>query len=52
MRNKTRAQKIEEVCRYFAAEMSEDPIDGTAFDCDVLDALDAVKKKYKDLPED
>ena len=26
----------------------EDPIDGTVFDCEVLDALEALREKYGD----
>jgi hypothetical protein len=50
----------EEVGRYFCKNYAEDPIDGTNFDCEVLNALKsntteearekllALKEKYKD----
>lgn len=42
----TRPERIEAVLQYFLKNLVEDPIDGTAFDCDVIETLDVLKKKY------
>jgi hypothetical protein len=34
--------------KFYLEYLVEDPIDGTSLDCEVLDIIDALKKKYKD----
>lgn len=47
---KNRSTRIEELTRYFCSALAEDPQDGSAFDTDVCDTLDALKKKYQEQP--
>lgn len=42
----TREQKIQRLRQTFLDFLVEDPIDGTTFDCDVLDALKELEEKY------
>lgn len=39
---------LEKLKDYFLHDLVEDPIDGTGFDCDVLDAINALIDKYKE----
>jgi hypothetical protein len=47
-----RNERIEQLKQYFLAVHCEDPVDGTTFDCDVLDALKSLEAKYTDQPTD
>ena len=44
---KTRVEKLEELKQWFLANLVEDPIDGTAFDCAVLDSVEALKERFE-----
>lgn len=44
---RNRAEKVQNLIEYFCRNLAEDPQDGTEFDCDVLDALEAVERRYK-----
>lgn len=35
---------------FFLRKLVDDPIDGSEFDCDILDMIKALKKKYADKP--
>lgn len=41
-----KAQRIENLEKYFLKNLTEDPIDGTSFDCDILEQLKTLKEKY------
>jgi hypothetical protein len=41
-----RKDKLEVLKQYYLRHMCEDPIDGNRFDLDVLDAIEALQKKY------
>lgn len=41
-----RQKKIEALKQYYLYELVEDPIDGTIFDCEVLNALEELENKY------
>jgi len=43
-----RAEKLEAVKQWFLKNHVEDPIDGTIFDCTVLDAIENLQKQFKD----
>lgn len=42
-------EKVRHLIEYYLKNLVQDPIDGTRFDCDVLDALESLEKKYKEL---
>lgn len=42
----TRKRRLEMLRLYFLNLLVEDGQDGTGFDCDVLDAIEALEKKY------
>ena len=42
----TREERIGYLKSYFTGFLVEDPVDGTSFDCAVLDALDQVALEY------
>lgn len=44
---RNRAEKVQNLIEYFCRNLAEDPQDGTEFDCDVIDALEAVERRYK-----
>ena len=41
-----RQQKLEKTKQYFLKNFVEDPIDGSCFDCDFLDAMNFLQRKY------
>jgi hypothetical protein len=41
-----RAKKLDTLQYFFTHNLVEDPIDGTPFDCAVLDALAALRKQF------
>lgn len=41
-----RKDKLEVLKLYYLRHMVEDPIDGNRFDMDVLDAIEALQRKY------
>ena len=43
----TEIEKLTALKSYYLNHLVDDPIDGSRFDCDVLDALDALMGKYK-----
>lgn len=43
----TRSQKLKILEEYFLKNIVEDPIDGTNFDCDILNHFKILKNKYK-----
>lgn len=43
----TRYTRLEMLKQFFLAILVEDPIDGTVFDLDVLNAIESLKEKYK-----
>lgn len=43
-----RSVRLEMLKKFYLEYLVEDPIDGTSLDCEVLDIIDALKKKYKD----
>lgn len=44
---KTRTERLNLLKQFFLESLVEDPIDGTRFDCDILDAIEIMEKKYK-----
>lgn len=42
----TRHERIDILKEFFLENLVEDPIDGTSFDCDVLDTLEAIKERH------
>lgn len=45
-----KAKVVQALCTFYCRFLSEDPIDGTSFDCQVLDAL-ALIREYPELWE-
>lgn len=43
-----RINKLRVLKKYFLDNLVEDPIDGTKFDCDVLDALCKLEERYEE----
>lgn len=43
----TRERRLEILKQYYLAVLVEDGQDGTIFDCDILDAIESLEKKYK-----
>lgn len=37
--------------RFFLGELCEDPIDGTGFDCDVMDSITELSEQFADKPK-
>lgn len=46
-RTMSRHERIQDVLEYFYDVHVEDPLDGTSFDCDVMDALIDLRRKYE-----
>lgn len=42
----SREDKLRILELYYLKFLVEDPIDGTGFDCDILDAIKELKKRY------
>lgn len=42
----TRKDRLEVLMLYFLRHLVEDPQDGTLFDCDVMDAIRELQRKY------
>ncbi len=47
LRKLSKSDKIQELARYYAAELSEDPQDGTKFDCAVYDTLKDLREAFE-----
>lgn len=47
LRKLSRTDKMHELARYYAAELSEDPQDGTKFDCAVYDVLKELREAFE-----
>jgi hypothetical protein len=43
-----RVERLEQLQQYYLHYLVEDPVDGTRFDSEFLDWIEAQKKKYKD----
>jgi hypothetical protein len=43
----TRQERLDDLLKYFFQQAVEDPIDGTPFDSDVMEAIDNLKRKYE-----
>ena len=43
-----RNERIRILQDFYLQYLVEDPIDGTSFDCDVLDFFDDLRKKYEE----
>ena len=43
----TRTERLEKLKMHFLNELVEDPINGTLFDCDVLEAIKQLEEKWK-----
>ena len=46
----TRHERLENLKQYYLERLFEDPHEGSAFDCDVLDAIKALQEKYPLVP--
>lgn len=42
-----RTKTLDQLKLYFLDNFVEDPVDGTEFDCDVLNSLDNLLEEYK-----
>lgn len=42
-----KAERLERLKMFFLRVLVEDPLDGTLFDCDVLNAIETLETKYK-----
>ncbi len=43
----SRKVRLDRLKEYYLHNLVEDPQDGTALDCDILDMIEALQKKYK-----
>lgn len=46
--DETRVEKLRILEQYFLHHLVDDPMDGSTFDCDVLDAIKLLKARYSD----
>lgn len=42
-----RNERLEQLKMYYLKYLVEDPQDGTRFDCDILDMIETLRKKYE-----
>jgi hypothetical protein len=47
-----RGARLNELLHLYWKECSEDPVDGTPFDMDVIDAINGVRQKYCSEPRE
>ncbi len=45
---RSRAKTTRKLIEYFCRTLAEDPQDGTEFDCDIIDALEAVERRHRE----